>query len=98
MARNFKADVRYREGDGAEQQYDLRVNHPLKIGSTELFLIGHGYAPVITVRDGNGDIAYYGPTVFLPRDRTFSPSAWSRRPTPSPARSGWRASLYPTFA
>ena len=27
------------------------------IGGTELFLIGHGYAPVVTVRDGNGDIA-----------------------------------------
>ena len=61
MARNFNADVRYREGDGEEQQYDLRVNHPLTIGSTELFLIGHGYAPVVTVRDGNGDIAWTGP-------------------------------------
>ena len=31
-----------------------RVNHPLTIGDTEVFLIGHGYAPVITVRDGDG--------------------------------------------
>ena len=37
-----------------EQSYDLRVNHPLTIGGTQIFLIGHGYAPVITVRDGAG--------------------------------------------
>jgi len=68
MARNFLADVRYSEGaDGPERQYDLRVNHPLKIGSTELFLIGHGYAPVVTVRDGNGDVVWTGAQVFLPQ-------------------------------
>ena len=44
-----------------EKTYDLRVNHPLSIGDTEVFLIGHGYAPVVTVRDGNGDVAYSGP-------------------------------------
>ena len=43
--------------DGEEKHYDLRVNHPLTIGGTELFLIGHGYAPVVTVRDGDGNIA-----------------------------------------
>ena len=48
--------------------YDLQVNHPLTIGDTEVFLIGHGYAPVITIRDGNGDVAYSGPTIFLPQD------------------------------
>ena len=69
MARAFDAHLTYRETPGAEpKQYDLKVNHPLKIGGTEVFLIGHGYAPVITVRDGNGDVAYSGPTVFLPED------------------------------
>ena len=63
MARAFNASLRYQEGStGRSSSYDLRVNHPLKIGGTELFLVGHGYAPVITVRDGNGNIAYSGPT------------------------------------
>ena len=61
MARGFQAPLTYRDvvpGDPStwspEQTYDLRVNHPLTIGGTQIFLIGHGYAPVITVRDAAG--------------------------------------------
>ncbi len=61
MARGFQAPLTYREscqGDpstwSAQKSYDLRVNHPLTIGGTQIFLIGHGYAPVITVRDAAG--------------------------------------------
>ncbi|MDN5745842.1 MAG: cytochrome c biogenesis protein ResB, partial [Nocardioidaceae bacterium] len=50
QAREFRAGLKYRVGDGPEKSYDLRVNHPLAVGGTEVFLIGHGYAPVITVR------------------------------------------------
>jgi cytochrome c biogenesis protein len=97
MARNFNADVRYRDGDGEEQQYDLRVNHPLKIGSTELFLIGHGYAPVVTVRDGNGDIAYQGPTVFLPQGPDLLSFGVVKAPDARPGQIGLEGFLYPTF-
>jgi cytochrome c biogenesis protein len=97
MARNFNADVRYREGDGDEQQYDLRVNHPLKIGSTELFLIGHGYAPVITVRDGNGDIAWSGPQVFLPQGPDLLSFGVVKAADARPAQIGLEGFLYPTF-
>ncbi len=88
------SELTYRTSpDAPEKTYDLKVNHPLTIGDTEVFLIGHGYAPVITVRDGNGDVVYSGPTIFLPTDQTLPRrSAWSRRPTPSPRRSGSRAS------
>ena len=53
MAQKFVANLTYRETpDGEEKTYPLRVNHPLSIGGTDVFLIGHGYAPRITVRDG----------------------------------------------
>jgi cytochrome c biogenesis protein len=97
MARNFNADVRYREGDGEEQQYDLRVNHPLKIGGTELFLIGHGYAPVVTVRDGEGEIAYSGPTVFLPQGPDLLSFGVVKAPDAEPDQIGLEGFLYPTF-
>ena len=80
----------------SRSSYDLRVNHPLSIGDTELFLIGHGYAPVITVRDGNGDIAYSGPTVFLPQDPTCLSFGVIKAPVPSPP-SRARGAFYPTF-
>ena len=38
----------------------LEVNRPLKIGSTSVYLIGHGYAPKVTVRDATGAVAFSG--------------------------------------
>lgn len=97
MARNFNADVRYREGDGEEQQYDLRVNHPLKIGSTELFLIGHGYAPVVTIRDANGDVAFRGHQVFLPQAPDLLSFGVIKAPDAQPEQIGFEGFLYPSF-
>jgi cytochrome c biogenesis protein len=98
MARAFSADLRYQEGlDGPEQSYDLRVNHPLKIDSTELFLVGHGYAPTITIRDGAGDVAYSGPTIFLPQDASFLSFGVVKSPDAQPAGIGLEGLFYPTF-
>jgi len=47
------------------------VNHPLSVDGASVFLVGHGYAPVVTVRGGDGKVAYRGPVVFLPRDSSF---------------------------
>jgi cytochrome c biogenesis protein len=99
QARNFVSHLTYRESPGApEQRYDLRVNHPLGIGETEVFLIGHGYAPVITVRDGNGDVAVSGPTIFLPTDQTFRSFGVVKAPDARPAQIGLEGEFYPTFA
>jgi cytochrome c biogenesis protein len=97
MARNFSADVRYREGDGADKTYDLRVNHPLKVGGTELFLIGHGYAPVVTVRDGNGDVVWSGHQVFLPQSADLLSFGVIKVPDAKPDQIGLEGFLYPTF-
>ena len=96
-ARGFEAGLSYRQGDGPEQRYDLRVNHPLSIGDTDVFLIGHGYAPVITIRDGEGNIAYTGPTVFLPQDQSFVSFGVVKAPTAEPGQIGLEGLLYPTF-
>jgi cytochrome c biogenesis protein len=96
-ARGFDAGLSYHEGDGTEQQYDLRVNHPLSIGDTDVFLIGHGYAPVITIRDGEGNIAYTGPTVFLPQDQSFVSFGVVKAPTAKPGQIGLEGLFYPTF-
>ena len=67
------------------------MNHPLTIGGTQVFLIGHGYAPVITVRDGQGHKVYSGPTVFLPESSNFESFGVVKAPDAQPAgASGWR--------
>jgi cytochrome c biogenesis protein len=99
MARKFVSTLDYQETPGSKvKSYELKVNHPLTIGGTEVFLIGHGYAPLITVRDGNGDVAYSGPTIFLPTDQTFQSFGVVRAPDALPGEIGLEGEFYPTFA
>ena len=99
MARGFDADLTYTEAPGEpEKSYDLRVNHPLKIGGTELFLIGHGYAPVVTVRDGDGNIAASGPVPFLPTGPDLFSFGVVKAPVAKPGQIGLEGYFYPTFA
>jgi cytochrome c biogenesis protein len=99
MAKGFQSELTYcQKADCSdEKHYDLRVNHPLTIGNTEVFLIGHGYAPVITVRDGQGNIAYSGPTVFLPQNQTFFSYGVVKATAAKPAQIGLQGVFYPTF-
>ncbi|TNM36699.1 cytochrome c biogenesis protein ResB [Nocardioides albidus] len=97
QARRFEADVSYRVGDGKAKRYDLRVNHPLEVDGTEVFLIGHGYAPVITVRDGSGEVVCTGPTVFLPRDASFLSYGVVKCNDAKPGRIGLDGLFFPTF-
>ena len=99
MARGFESHLTYQESPGsAEKTYDLKVNHPLSIGNTDVFLIGHGYAPVITVKDGNGDEVYSGPTVFLPVNQSFQSIGVVKAPDAEPTQIGLEGEFYPTVA
>jgi cytochrome c biogenesis protein len=99
MASGFQAPLTYRTTPvGEAHRYDLRVNHPLTIGGTQLFLIGHGYAPVITIRDGRGHTVYSGPTVFLPESSNFESFGVVKAPDARPQGIGLEGLFYPTFA
>ncbi|WP_277500124.1 cytochrome c biogenesis protein ResB [Nocardioides sp. ChNu-99] len=100
QARAFSAQLSYTEDvtEGTpEKTYDLRVNHPLTIGDTDLFLIGHGYAPVITVRDAEGEVAYSGPTIFLPTDLTFASFGVVKVPDGLDTQVGLEGEFYPYY-
>jgi cytochrome c biogenesis protein len=98
QARGFVSHIAWSEGEEEPEEYDLRVNHPLDIGDTTVFLIGHGYAPVITVRDGNGDVAYSGPTIFLPEDQSFQSIGVVKANGARPTQIGLEGWFYPTYA
>lgn len=69
--RKFEAVGSYTTSDGEMEPFDITVNHPLKIGSTSVFLVGQGYAPEVRVRDGRGKLAFEGAVPFLPRDGSY---------------------------
>ena len=67
--RVYKADITYSVGSSdKEKNTTIEVNEPLEIGGSKVYLVSHGYAPVITVRDGRGKIVYQDAVPLLPLD------------------------------
>ncbi len=98
MPTDFGADVAYVESPGApEQTQKLAVNHPLELDGGTVFLVGHGYAPVVTVRDGDGNVAFKGPAPFLPQDSTFESFGVVKVPDAVPDQLGFEGVFLPTY-
>lgn len=95
---SFRADLAYhRSPADAAKATGLEVNHPLTIDGTSVFLVGNGYAPVITVRDGTGKVVYSGPTVFLPTSTTYASWGVVKAPDASPTQLGFEGQFLPTY-
>lgn len=78
------------------RQQQIRVNEPLNVAGTEVYLLGNGYAPVLTVRDTQGTVVFSQPTAFLPLDSNLSSLGIIKIPDGLPEQVGIRGLLYPT--
>ncbi len=95
----FDAGLSVTERPGATPyDYDLRVNHPLDVDGTSVFLVGHGYAPRVTVRDGDGNVAFSGPVIFLPQDGSFVSYGVVKVPDATPTQLAFEGYFFPTAA
>jgi cytochrome c biogenesis protein len=96
---DFGADITYRESpSAAPHKYRLAVNDPLTLHGVSVYLVGHGYAPKMTVRDGNGDVAYSGPVIFLPQDASFASFGVLKVPDAQPQQLGFEGMFFPTYS
>ena len=96
-ARLFKADVDVTDAPGDPTRSELlEVNHPLHVDGSTVHLIGHGYAPVVTVKDGKGDVAFSGPVIFLPQDGNFTSAGVVKVPDGRPERLAFQGFFLPT--
>ncbi|MER5913504.1 cytochrome c biogenesis protein ResB [Streptomyces sp. NPDC001982] len=67
--RTYQAKLTYSKGAyGKERTTTIKVNEPLEIGGAKVYLVSHGYAPVMTVRDGKGNVVYRDAVPLLPLD------------------------------
>ncbi|MFJ8634717.1 cytochrome c biogenesis protein ResB [Streptomyces sp. NPDC093568] len=67
--RTYESDLTYSAGaDGEEKNTTVKVNEPLEIGGSKVYLVSHGYAPVITIRDGKGNEVFHDAVPLLPLD------------------------------
>ncbi|MBC7591089.1 MAG: cytochrome c biogenesis protein ResB, partial [Salinibacterium sp.] len=93
---DYTADVTTTLGRGESQKARIKVNEPLAIGGTSVYLLGNGYAPVVTVRDPDGTIVFSQPTAFLPQDANLFSLGVIKIPDGLKEQVGIRALFYPT--
>ena len=85
------------EADGSERQVDFGVNQPLSIDGTSMFLLGNGYAPVVTVRDAEGEVLFSDAVTFLPQDNTYGSDGVIKVPGADPGL-GFAGGFLPTLS
>jgi cytochrome c biogenesis protein len=94
---DFKADVTTKENPGAPAKQEvLKVNDPLSLGGTSVYLTGNGYAPVVTVRDGAGNIAMQGPVVAKLQGDNYYSSVVIKVPDAKPEQLAFAGFFLPT--
>ncbi|MET9387251.1 cytochrome c biogenesis protein ResB [Streptomyces sp. NPDC002928] len=73
--RTYQAAITYSEGAyGKEKKTTVKVNEPLEIGGSKVYLTAHGYAPVVTVKDGKGNVVFHNAVPLLPLDSNVTSS------------------------
>ncbi|WP_217182897.1 cytochrome c biogenesis protein ResB [Streptomyces sp. AC495_CC817] len=97
QAGDFSANVTVRE-NGTEREGAVKVNEPLAIADDDVFLLGNGYAPTITVRNAAGDVVFTNSVPFLPQDNNLTSLGVIKVTDGMPEQLGLLGFFYPTAA
>ncbi|MFF3631234.1 cytochrome c biogenesis protein ResB [Streptomyces sp. NPDC002164] len=104
-ARTFEARVTYEKGAyGKPRKTVIRVNEPLVVDGTKVYLNAHGYAPVVSVKDASGKEVYRNAVPLLPRDNNITSTGaikvldGYRDKSGKKTQLGFQAFFVPTFA
>jgi len=95
---SFSAAIRYSARPGAPMRRSvIRVNHPLNVDGVQVFLIGHGYAPVFRITDGAGRVVFDNPVPFIPVGQGgFTSEGVIKVPDAEPDQLGFAGVFLPT--
>ncbi|WP_280679891.1 cytochrome c biogenesis protein ResB [Cryobacterium sp. CG_9.6] len=95
---DFTADVSVTNPGEAATPGVVKVNGPLRTGGTDIFLLGNGYAPTITVKDPTGKAVFTDSVPFLPQDSNLTSLGVVKVPDGLAEQLGMIGFLYPTQA
>ncbi|MCS5732175.1 cytochrome c biogenesis protein ResB [Herbiconiux daphne] len=95
---DYTASVTAQDAAGETSTDEIKVNSPLKIGGTDIYLLGNGYAPTITVRNPAGDVVFTDSVPFLPQDASLTSLGVVKIPDGLPDQVGLIGFFYPTQA
>ncbi|MDQ6754041.1 MAG: cytochrome c biogenesis protein ResB [Actinomycetota bacterium] len=74
----------------------LKVNDPITVGAASFYLVGNGYAPIVTVRDGTGKTAFSAPVISRPTDGAYTSLLVIKTPDAKPSQLGFVGFFLPT--
>lgn len=94
--RDFDARLTVTDPDGTERSEPLIVNKPVPVANTHVFLAGNGYAPEVTVTDGDGNVAFSGAVPFIAADAFYTSNGVVKVPDAKPAQLGLQSIFLPT--
>lgn len=93
---DFTAHVQVQAKGGDVVDGVVKVNEPLRVHGTDVYLLGNGYAPTITVRDPDGEVVFTDSVPFLPQDANLTSIGVVKVPDGLEEQLGMVGFLYPT--
>ena len=93
---DYTAHVTTTEPGSASATTTIKVNEPLAIGGTQVYLLGNGYAPTITVRDPDGTIVFQDSVPFRSQDANLTSLGVVKVPDGLAKQLGMIGFFYPT--
>ncbi len=94
----YRADVTITEPgqQSAVQRSTVKVNEPLSYQGSQIYLLGNGYAPLLTVRDPAGVVVFSEVVPFLPQDSNLTSLGVVKLPDGLAEQVGLLGFFYPT--
>ncbi|MBP1326211.1 cytochrome c biogenesis protein [Leucobacter exalbidus] len=102
QVKDYVASMTLTDLDGTSSEEIIRVNHPLRVYGSPIYLIANGYAPTLTIRDDKGKIVYSESMPFIPQDTNLTSLGVVKVPygitnaKGEPTQLGLRGFFYPT--
>ncbi|TFD75020.1 cytochrome c biogenesis protein ResB [Cryobacterium fucosi] len=95
---DYSAGVSVTRRGQAVDTGQVKVNVPMKAGNTNIYLLGNGYAPSVTVKNPAGVVVFTDPIPFLPQDANLTSLGVVKVPDGLAQQVGMIGFFYPTQA
>lgn len=69
---DYDANMSVREAGGDWTPATIKINAPLEVGGSHIYLLANGFAPIVTVRDPDGAEVFHGAVPFIAEDANLT--------------------------
>ncbi|WP_395640980.1 cytochrome c biogenesis protein ResB, partial [Pseudolysinimonas sp.] len=92
---DYDANMSVREPGGDWSPATIKINSPLEIAGSQVYLLGNGFAPIITVRDADGLEVFHGAVPFIAQDANLGSTGVIKVPDGLSDQLGMQGFFYP---